>query len=31
MPLKTIVGMALDECGKSPGDFDQFWVLAFRA
>ncbi len=30
-PLKTIVSYALDELGKSSGDFDQCWVLAFRA
>lgn len=30
VPLKTIVSYTLDECGKSDGDFDSFWVLAFR-
>jgi len=30
-PLKQIVSMALDECNKSEGDFDLFWILAFRA
>ena len=29
--LKTIVAYTLDELGKSDGDFDAFWVLAFRA
>ena len=30
-PLKTIVSYTLDELGKSMGDFDRCWVLAFRA
>lgn len=29
--LKTIVSYTLDELGKSEGDFDSFWILAFRA
>jgi|ERR1700744_868800 len=28
--LKEVVAMALDELHKSPGDFDEFWVLSFR-
>lgn len=31
VPLLRIVDMALDECQKSDGDRDWFWVLAFRA
>lgn len=31
IPLKTIVSYTLDECNKSDGDFDRYWVLAFRA
>lgn len=31
VPLKTIVSYTLDECEKSDGDFDRFWVLSFRA
>lgn len=29
--LKQIVAYTLDECEKSDGDFDRFWILAFRA
>lgn len=29
--LKTIVSYCLDECNKSEGDFDSFWILGFRA
>lgn len=31
VPLLRIVDYTLDECKKSDGDRDQFWVLAFRA
>jgi hypothetical protein len=31
VPLLRLVDYALDECKKSDGDRDQFWVLAFRA
>lgn len=30
-PLKTIVSYFLDENGKSMGDFDSAWIMAFRA
>lgn len=30
VPLKTIVSYAVDETTKSEGDFDPFWILAFR-
>lgn len=29
-PLKTIVSYFLDENDKSHGDFDKFWIIAFR-
>lgn len=31
VPLLRIVDYTLDECKKSDGDRDQFWILAFRA
>lgn len=31
VPLLTVVDYALDECEKSDGDRDKYWVLAFRA
>ena len=31
VPLLRLVDYTLDECKKSDGDRDQFWVLAFRA
>lgn len=31
VPLLRIVDYALDECKKSDGDRDRYWVLAFRA
>jgi hypothetical protein len=30
VPLKQVVSLALDECEKSIGSFDQFWLFAFR-
>lgn len=31
VPLLTIVDYTLDECRKSDGDRDRYWILAFRA
>lgn len=31
VPLLTIVDYTLDECKKSDGDRDRYWILAFRA
>lgn len=31
IPLKTIVSYTVDELNSSDGDFDKYWILAFRA
>lgn len=31
VPLKTIVSYCIDEINASIGEFDKFWILAFRA